>query len=74
MISKEETAVLLKRMAQSRPKKLFHRFDDTNAGIGCVVRYLGSMGRPVSAGPGPTGKEPSARTITVSSPPWPWTP
>ena len=50
MISKEETAVLLKRMAQSRPKKLFHRFDDTNAGIGCVVRYLSNVGRPVSAG------------------------
>lgn len=50
MISREETAALLKRMAQSRPKKLFHRFDDTNAGIGCVVRYLSDAGRPVSAG------------------------
>jgi len=50
MVTKEETGRYLKRMAESRPKKIFEQFDNTNAGIGCVLRYLSECGGPVSAG------------------------
>lgn len=50
MVTKEEAAELLKRMSDSRPKKLFKNFDKTNAGIGCVMNCLFETEKSVSAG------------------------
>lgn len=50
MVTKEEARILIQRMADNRPKAFFKQFDDTNAGIGCVLRYLSEADRPVSSG------------------------
>lgn len=49
-MTKDKTAELIKRLVNSRPKKMFRHVEENNAGIGCVLRYLEESGRAVSAG------------------------
>lgn len=50
MITREEARLLIQRMTDHHPKAFFQQFDATNAGIGCVLRYLSETERPVSSG------------------------
>lgn len=49
-MTEERTAELIQRMIKSRPKEFLQEVDATNAGIGCVLRFLNESGRAVSAG------------------------
>ncbi|MDE5584584.1 MAG: MarR family transcriptional regulator [Ruminococcus sp.] len=50
MATREEALQIMERMQNSRPRNFFRRFDDDNAGIFCVLKYLSAVDRPVSAG------------------------
>ncbi len=50
MITAEETALLMERCRNSRPKKMFENFDKSDAGIMCVLRFLTGTEGPVTAG------------------------
>lgn len=50
MATREEALRIMERMQKSRPSVFFKRFDDDDAGICCVLKYLSSVEKPVSAG------------------------
>lgn len=50
MPSDEEIVALIKRFSRCLPRNVMTKMDQTNIGIGMVLRYLSEVGRPVSAG------------------------
>lgn len=50
MATREYIVSVIKRLHEKPPEDAFRRFNDDNAGINCMLRYLEEVGRPVSAG------------------------
>ncbi len=50
MANREYTVSVMKRLHEKPPEDAFRKFNDDNAGINCMLRYLEQVGRPVSAG------------------------
>ena len=50
MISKEESAELMGRLWESRPRAFFKHFDEMGEGTGCAVRILAERREPMSSG------------------------
>ena len=50
MFTREETIVIIQRIFESRPTKLFKPLDETRAGLHCVLRMLDREEKPLTAG------------------------
>ena len=50
MFTREETIVIIQRIFESRPTKLFKPLDETRAGLHCVLRMLDREDKPLTAG------------------------
>ncbi|MDE5619617.1 MAG: hypothetical protein K2O29_06230 [Ruminococcus sp.] len=50
MATREYIVSVMKRLHEKPPEDAFRRFNDDNAGINCMLKYLEQVGRPVSAG------------------------
>ena len=50
MFTREETIVIIQRILESRPTKLFKPLDETRAGLHCVLRMLDREEKPLTAG------------------------
>lgn len=50
MADREYTISVIKRLHQKPSDEILKKFNNENAGIGCMLKYLSDVGRPVSAG------------------------
>lgn len=50
MADREYTISVMERLHERPPDDTLRRFNDDNAGIRCMLRYLSEAGKPVSAG------------------------
>ncbi len=50
MATREYTVSVLERLHGKPSEDVFRKFNDDNAGINCMLKYLEEVGRPVSAG------------------------
>ncbi|MDE5772251.1 MAG: MarR family transcriptional regulator [Ruminococcus sp.] len=50
MASREYTVSVMERLHEKPSEDVFRKFNDDNAGISCMLKYLEEVGRPVSAG------------------------
>lgn len=50
MADREYIVSVMKRLHERPPEDTLRKFNDDNAGINCMLKYLEQVGRPVSAG------------------------
>lgn len=50
MATREYTISVMERLHEKQAEDVLRKFNDDNAGIGCMLKYLSDADRPVSAG------------------------